>query len=296
MTDQLGQMKKQSKVAQPAQTTTAVSSAAQDARYAWIGAGILGFLFLAVFLVWPRHHEGKDTEVNKSGIVVKSPTPAVKTASSEPALQPVPTTTTSEAAPSVTASGRAGAENPAEAAEEHEQTAASKEVQASDTAQPGGAGGVGRSLYHPAKNETKESSGSPSVQGQATVIKPDIQAALNAFNSGRYNEAIPLLQAVVDANPSNAAALIALGASYLNTANCRLAEQPLTDATHLLSRSAVVWYNLAQAQAECGKIREALGTLGQAIKLDRSFAKRAAANEKFSGLRNTPDFAKLTGN
>ena len=296
-----------------AQTAEGQTPANIEAHYAKVGAGIIALIVAVILILWSRPHGGKDDQqLHLAAKGEKPPTAA-------PISQGADSAANTSAAGS--ASQLSAIPSPASAAQEsvhpadvqipsgsveHDASAtrqsltraaasaAVAEASGANTAAPASspsppiAAGAGQES-HAGKSDAQRG------QDQTPGDEPNITAGMRAFDSKHYEEAIPYLQASVNEDPGNTAALLALGLSYENTGNCSKAERPLANALHYLPKNATIWYYLARVRAECGQVGESVETLHQAVRLDPALKVRAAQDDRFANVRSSPDFAALVG-
>lgn len=100
-----------------------------------------------------------------------------------------------------------------------------------------------------------------------------LRLALALVNSGRKDEAIPMLQETLKRDPRNASANLQLGVIYIarardGKANWAEAQQPLARYTELRPNEFIGWYNLGVAYDFAAKFDDALRAYGEAEKIN----------------------------
>ena len=110
----------------------------------------------------------------------------------------------------------------------------------------------------------------------------------------RYTEAIEVYEALSVHSPENRGAHIGLGWCFKRTDRLDLALETLETVVRLHPDYALGVYNLACYLALDDRRVRALELLEKAIGLEESFREHAQTETDFDGIRDDPDFRRLT--
>ena len=110
---------------------------------------------------------------------------------------------------------------------------------------------------------------------------------------GRCDEALTPLARVVEAEPENVRAWLALAWCQKRTGRLDRAILSMENALAADPEEALIHYNLACYWSLAGGKRQALGYLEQALAMDGSFRRMIDAESDFDSLRSDPDFQSL---
>jgi tetratricopeptide (TPR) repeat protein/4-amino-4-deoxy-L-arabinose transferase-like glycosyltransferase len=105
------------------------------------------------------------------------------------------------------------------------------------------------------------------VEVDRITLRSQVELGMQLFAEGRYEEALPVFQQVVDANPSIADAQQGLGRTMLALGNCDRAVEHQAVAAQLLSINGTHTV-LGDMLLECGRVDEAIVAYMKGIELD----------------------------
>jgi protein O-GlcNAc transferase len=112
---------------------------------------------------------------------------------------------------------------------------------------------------------------------RAQAGNPDYEAAVKLIESGRQVQAVPLLQALVQAEPKNAQYWKALGVAYAGMGDTQSAVDPFGKACELNQRVPDVCYYFGRALYVQNRFEEALLPLTKAVFSDKVRARAETA-------------------
>jgi Flp pilus assembly protein TadD len=110
---------------------------------------------------------------------------------------------------------------------------------------------------------------------------------------GRCEEALPPLARVIEAEPENVRAWLALAWCQKRVRRLDQAIFSMESALAADPEEPLIHYNLACYWSLAGGKRQALGYLEQALAMDGSFRRMIDAESDFDSLRSDPDFQSL---
>ncbi len=119
---------------------------------------------------------------------------------------------------------------------------------------------------------TAASRGPLGATGSPTAVDPAMTAAISAVQAGRYADAIPVLEAATERNPTDAAALYYLGIAYLNAPDRPHGAEDATLTLRTLQAQHPRWAPgldmLARSLIAQGQFRDAVPPAHQAVESD----------------------------
>jgi len=110
----------------------------------------------------------------------------------------------------------------------------------------------------------------------------------------RYEEAVPPLRRVSEAEPETIHVWLALGWCYKRTGHLELAISALESALQADPNEPLLHYNLACYQSLAGDKNASLGHLAQALAMDSHYRTLIDEESDFDSLRNDPEFQAIT--
>lgn len=110
----------------------------------------------------------------------------------------------------------------------------------------------------------------------------------------RYEEAIPPLRRVSEAEPENIHVWLALGWCYKRTGRLEMAIAALESALAADPAEPLLHYNLACYLSLAGDKNASLGHLAQALAMDAHYRTLIEEEPDFDPIRNDPEFQAIT--
>ncbi|HEY5914901.1 MAG TPA: DUF2723 domain-containing protein [Verrucomicrobiae bacterium] len=142
-----------------------------------------------------------------------------------------------------------------------------------------------------------------SVRDNPSNFQATVELAKIYLQLQQTGRAVQLLDSVVNSSNADGPAVVRAAMVYQDIFNMPKLESALERLVKLSPDSPEAWYDLAGMKANLRKDKEALGALSQALNLNaqrlhrepgaRNLVTNLAIDQRFAGLRQSPDFQKL---